>query len=78
MATAYLGDGVYAAREHGAIKLMTGCHDHPIDVIYLEPATWRALLRYAEAAEAGAEGTAEAEADAAAPAATGETPAQGV
>lgn len=50
----YLGDSIYVEIESGMIKLTTnnGYPDDPRNVIYLDPATYRALRDYAERAKA--------------------------
>ena len=44
----YLGDSVYAAIEHGMIRLTTENGSNPSNMIYLEPEVIMALLRYAQ------------------------------
>lgn len=43
----YLGDGVYVAVQGGMLKLMTGSHDNPKDVVFLEPKVYDKLYKYA-------------------------------
>jgi hypothetical protein len=42
----YLGDGVYAEWDSDHLKLMTGSHDNPDHVIYLELSVIEALQSY--------------------------------
>lgn len=34
----YIGDGAYVEYDGYGVKLMANSHDHPTDVVYLEPA----------------------------------------
>jgi hypothetical protein len=45
----YLGDGVYAKKDCcGFITLMTGDHNNPENIIYLESEVFRALVRFVQ------------------------------
>jgi len=46
MEAEYLGDGVYVCLEGDMLKLMTGSHLTPDNVIYLERAVYAALVAY--------------------------------
>ena len=45
----YIGDGVYASFDCGQIKLSTDRDRAQADVIYLEPETYAALVKFAHA-----------------------------
>lgn len=44
--TEYIGDGVYVGVDTGMVKLMTGDHLQPLNVIYLEPEVLRTFEWY--------------------------------
>jgi hypothetical protein len=52
MSTIYLGDGVYATLENGMVKLMTGSHDNPDNIVWLEAKVLQALLDWLKAVDA--------------------------
>jgi hypothetical protein len=56
MSKEYLGDGLYANIESGALKLTAENGIQATDTVYLEPEVYAALLRYVErASREGAE-----------------------
>jgi hypothetical protein len=46
--TSYIGAGVYVKYDGYGIELMTGSHDHPENVVYLEPDVYTRLLQFVE------------------------------
>jgi hypothetical protein len=46
---AYLGDALYVVAVHGTVlKLCANDPEEPSDVVYLEPETYEALVRFAD------------------------------
>jgi hypothetical protein len=48
MATTYLGDSVYGGVDRGRLFVCTDNGDGPENIIYFEPETFAALLRFAK------------------------------
>ena len=44
----YIGDGVYVAFDGYGIELRANSHENPTDKIYLEPAVYAGLTRFAQ------------------------------
>lgn len=43
----YMGDGVYVKiNDANQLELKTGSHDHPDNIVYIEPEVWVSLLCY--------------------------------
>ena len=44
----YLGDGLYVSFDGYQLALKANGHEHPTDVVYLEPRVWGNLVKFVE------------------------------